>query len=127
MKFVALLVSSLAVVSGMPASNAAADSNLAKRVFGGSSIDANDLTFVVQLRFFLSKIFSSACTGSIIAPDTIITAAHCMYDPSTGKKIDPRNMLVYTGSHVRGDMNGVFATEIIPNPAWNRSSYSGDI
>ncbi|KAJ1958781.1 hypothetical protein EC988_000101 [Linderina pennispora] len=127
MKLAALLVSSLAVVSALPASNALADSRLTKRVFGGSLVDAADMTFIVQLRLFLSSKYSSACTGSIVAPDTVITAAHCMYDPTTGKKIEPRNMLVYTGSHVRSEMDGVFATEIIPNPGWNPSTYNGDI
>lgn len=28
------------------------------------------------------------CTGALIAPDLVLTAAHCLYDRSTGKRID---------------------------------------
>nr|WP_253913406.1 trypsin-like serine protease [Pseudoruegeria sp. HB172150] len=29
----------------------------------------------------------SFCTGALIAPDMVLTAAHCMYDPTTGQRI----------------------------------------
>ncbi len=32
------------------------------------------------------------CTGALVAPDLVLTAAHCMYDKSTGERIDPASV-----------------------------------
>lgn len=29
------------------------------------------------------------CTGALVAPDLVLTAAHCLYDRASGKRIDP--------------------------------------
>lgn len=31
----------------------------------------------------------SFCTGALIAPDLVLTAAHCLYDPETGARVEP--------------------------------------
>lgn len=32
------------------------------------------------------------CTGALIAPDMVVTAAHCMYDPFTGEAVKARSI-----------------------------------
>ncbi|MEE9428445.1 MAG: S1 family peptidase [Paracoccaceae bacterium] len=32
----------------------------------------------------------ASCTGVLIEPDLVLTAAHCLYDPKSGKKTDPK-------------------------------------
>lgn len=32
---------------------------------------------------------SGFCTGALVAPDLVLTAAHCLYDKKTGARIDP--------------------------------------
>lgn len=37
------------------------------------------------------------CTGTLVAPDLVLTAAHCMYNKSTGQLIDPADMEFLAG------------------------------
>ena len=37
------------------------------------------------------------CTGALIAPDLVLTAAHCMFDRDTGLAIDPARMQFLAG------------------------------
>lgn len=37
------------------------------------------------------------CTGALIAPDLVLTAAHCMFDRDTGLAIDPSRMQFLAG------------------------------
>lgn len=37
------------------------------------------------------------CTGALIAPDLVLTAAHCLYDPSSGRRVDPTSIRFEAG------------------------------
>lgn len=37
------------------------------------------------------------CTGSLIAPNLVLTAAHCLYDPASGRAIDPTTIKFEAG------------------------------
>ncbi|QYX57519.1 trypsin-like peptidase domain-containing protein [Roseovarius sp. SCSIO 43702] len=37
------------------------------------------------------------CTGAMIAPDLVLTAAHCLFDRDTGKRIDPARIEFLAG------------------------------
>ncbi len=39
------------------------------------------------------------CSGTLIARDLVLTAAHCVYDQSTARRIDPRQMVFRAGYH----------------------------
>ena len=37
------------------------------------------------------------CTGALIAPDLVLTAAHCMFDRDTGLAVDPSRLQFLAG------------------------------
>lgn len=43
----------------------------------------------------------SMCTASLIAPDMVLTAAHCMYDIRTGRAVNPRSVKFEAGLNGR--------------------------
>lgn len=45
----------------------------------------------------LSIANQSMCTGALVAPSLVLTAAHCLFDPSTGARVDPQSIRFEAG------------------------------
>lgn len=87
---------------------------------GASAMDGFPwLAFVVQTD---SSTYIDTCTGSVVAPNWILTAGHCGEDASTGAIYPAANFDVVTGSLDWTDqavrqVSGV--REIVPDPRYN--------
>jgi hypothetical protein len=73
---------------------------------------------------------SFSCTGSVISPTAVVTAAHCAIDPSTEKPFPPQHMAVGIGVHnlqTLKTLGQVFTPSAVSvNPAYNETTLDDD-
>jgi secreted trypsin-like serine protease len=70
---------------------------------------------------------AAGCTGTVINPSWVISAAHCLFRP-TGEPVDA--VLTLTGTEDKTNQDGtgqaIAADRVVVNPNWNPSSLHGD-
>lgn len=119
---VGLLALALAAVgcAGRPA-------GIERAAIVGGSDDAGDGAVVALVDRRTSCEQSSVhivCTGTLIAPRVVLTAAHCLQEQGTDGTWE-----VYVGSPVAGDAAGRFVavTATAVDPAWDRTTHAFDL
>jgi subtilase-type serine protease len=76
---------------------------------------ANAYPNVGSLRFLVDGSFVSGCTGSLINARTVLTAAHCLYDRSTGQPVTTLSGVSFRSDAVgdRGNALSGFKGELV--------------
>jgi hypothetical protein len=94
---------SIACLVGAPAS-ALAQSPAAPsaEVIGGTAAPAGSWDFAAYVVEHDST-GSGSCTGSVVAPNVVLTAAHCVLDEHTDQPLDPSAFTITTGTLDLGD------------------------
>ncbi|OMH83547.1 Trypsin-1, partial [Zancudomyces culisetae] len=97
------------------------------RIINGSPAALQEFPYAV---FIYSEVSRSAevCTGSLIADNVVVTAAHCLlYNLSY--TFSPSQMLVSAGSvsNIRNNYDRYKVSKVIPHPQFSKASLRNDI
>jgi trypsin len=94
------------------------------RIIGGYGAVQSDWPFMAFIVYFDPAghpVFN--CTGTVVAPNVVLTAGHCGVDDITGAPLDPSGFAVVTGSvdwtnSAQRQLSPV--SRVIVDPAWNQ-------
>jgi secreted trypsin-like serine protease len=94
----------------------------AQAVFNGSSSDPDNYGWVVKVDMTYPEGIAS-CTGSLIKPDTVVTAAHCIR--YNGRVPSQTSVTFHSGS--KGDQYSIPVARAVPMPEYNAALIKDDI
>ncbi|KAJ1666676.1 Chymotrypsin-like elastase member 2A [Coemansia sp. RSA 1813] len=99
------------------------------RIAGGVIAGKNDFKFIAFVHGQVSDTDGSSCTGSLIGPNVVLTAGHCVYTSSGSMYMTSQMNVAFTHTKptTMSDFTGPAVKEIIVNPNFNRSTLSNDL
>ena len=110
-------------------SKSATESN---RVFGGTQAEKGAWPFQIALLNAVnldddpaSQVDAQFCGGSLIAPQWVLTAAHCLFD--SGAALDPAGVAVLVGATNLAEGKRVKAAEVIVHEGYSETTLVDDL
>ena len=102
------------------------------RVINGTEGDPAQFPFLVSLlsarRLPAEGAFQAQfCGGTLTTPTTVVTAAHCLFDPDTGRQIGADEILIGLGGNLRDPaIRTVALVSATPNPRYANTASRND-
>ncbi|KAJ1954476.1 hypothetical protein EC988_002409 [Linderina pennispora] len=97
-----------------------------ERIIGGTKAPAGKYTFAVRLTI-IRGTETFLCGGTLIAADTVVTAAHCMVDEDTNTIAKPEQVYVAYGADATTLQKQVSPANITVHPKYNPKLVTNDI
>ena len=96
-------------------------------VIGGSAAALDDAPWAAEVEAQVTPTLGSSCSGSVIAPGYVLTAAHCVEDVTSGAVYAPEGIRVATGSVSRSAAKQVLAVRAVHvDPDFDRHTLFAD-
>ncbi|MCU1346452.1 MAG: sprT, partial [Acidimicrobiia bacterium] len=118
----ALLAAVLAVAGSAdrPGLASAAPGDVTAQVVGGAPVPAGKYPYVVYVSVRFSDTSFAACTGTLIDPSWVMTAAHCVTNETNTAFLTPPNVRIVWGST---DLNAqgtvAMVDQVAVHPGWD--------
>jgi trypsin len=99
-------------------------------VIGGQGADPGTFPWMAYILDIHANTVGQ-CSGTVVAPDLVLTAAHCAEDPQSGVVNEASGYSVLTGNvdwnapAAQRQLSGVL--RVIPCPCWDRRTKVGDV
>jgi secreted trypsin-like serine protease len=98
-------------------------------VIGGSPVAQGASPYAVYIQASTGGSTFISCSGSVIAPTVVLTAAHCVFNKSTGAVLPPSAISVSSGSVNRPPSSPAppaNVTLVRPDPYYNPLTFQAD-